>query len=466
MLARKMTGLSSIELTRGGRVRPAWPGGRLSRDHTQAIAVAASALGSLLVAATLSVSLAAALGIVVVIAAGTFVLRRGLMGVALLLAAVLPWLVVFSAVEPKLTETFTAGVTVVILLVVAAPRHDGSRAATRLRLGMILFYAPVILGLARDPGGAQFIEAAKYIVFPFAVLAVTAGTNLPALRQLSKVAFVSGAIAVTFNLLLGAAGFNHSYYNAGDIQGLAGEHDLALLAGAVTAASLGMAMTVRTAAVSVVGTIATIATGVRSTLPGLLLIVLARMSRAGARLRTITLVAVVSTAVLVSGVANVVAQRYTHAQQSGQFSSFAALGSGRGELYTAAIHAWWVSSPVEWVVGTGLRSIEVVEQRATGSAGVAQSDVIQVGVETGLIGLLGWVLIWWTLIARARSKLPLLILLPFSVFNGALEYGAPLVITLLLTMSPAERSADLDAVVEPHAPAPVTAELPGSAGVG
>ena len=384
------------------------------------------------------------------------------MGVALLLTALLPWLVVFSAIEPKLTETFTAGATVLVLLVVAAPRHDGSRAATRLRIGMILFYVPVLLGLARNPGGAQFIEAAKYIVFPFATLAVVSGTNLPALRRLSKVAFASGAIAVTANLLLGATGLNHSNYAAGDISGFAGEHDVALLAGVVTAASLGMAMTTRTTAVSIVGAIATIATGVRSTLPGLLLIVLARMSRAGARTRTIVLVGLASTAVLVSGAANVVARRYTHAQQTGQFSSFAAFGSGRGELYTAAIHSWWVSSPVEWTVGKGLRSIEAVEARATGSAGVVQSDVIQVGVETGLVGLLGLVLIWWALLARARSKLPLLILLPFSVFNGALEYGAPLVITLLLTVS----SAEHDAAMEPPAAAPAAAELSGSAAVG
>jgi hypothetical protein len=78
--------------------------------------------------------------------------------------------------------------------------------------------------------------------------------------------------------------------------------------------------------------------------------------------------------------------------------------------------------------------------------------------------LLGLVLIWSTLIARARSKLPLLILLPFSVFNGALEYGAPLVITLLLTVSSAERSPELDAAVKPHAAAPAGAELQGSAG--
>ena len=59
-------------------------------------------------------------------------------------------------------------------------------------------------------------------------------------------------------------------------------------------------------------------------------------------------------------------------------------------------------------------------------------------------------LIWSTLISRARSKLPLLVLLPFSLFNGALEYGAPLVVTLLLTVNPGEDSDELDA--EPVAP--------------
>ena len=156
--------------------------------------------------------------------------------------------------------------------------------------------------------------------------------------------------------------------------------------------------------------------------------------------------------------ANVLVERYAHAQQSGQFSSFAALGSGRGELYTTAIHGWWVSSPWEWVAGTGLRSIEVMERQATGAAAVAQSDLIQVGVESGLIGLLGLILIWWTLIARARSKLPLLVLLPFSLFNGALEYGAPLVVTLLLTVNPGERTEELGSGADPRGPPSAVAE--------
>lgn len=435
-----MIGPSGNGLPEAGRVRLPWPGQLLDPERAGALALAASTVTSLLIAALLQVSLAAALGLVALIVAGAFVARRGVMGVALLLAGALPWLVVFSAVEPKLTETFTAGTMVVVLLVVAAPSDDGSRALSRLRLGMILFYLPVIIGLARAPHGAQFIEAAKYIVFPFTVYAVIAGTNDPALKKLSRVTFTSGVIAITFNLLAGLAGFNHSYYAAGDIQGLGGQHDLALLAGSITAASLGMGTSLKWGSVSAIGAISTLATGVRSTLPGLLLALLAKMFQAGARARGFIIVALVTAAVLGSGVGTVLVQRFHHEQTLGEFSSFDALGSGRGGIYTTAFHAWWVSSPLNWAYGTGLRSVERIEEQATGNDVVGQSDVIQAGVELGLIGLIGLILIWWTLIARARSKLPLLVLLPFALFNGSLEYGAPLVVTLLLTVSPADNA--------------------------
>lgn len=409
---------------------------RRDRDRAQTVAVLGSALASLMVAAALQVSLTAALALVALLAAGTFVVRLGTIGVALLLSGALPWLVVFGAVEPKLTETFAAGALVVVLLLVAAPRQDGTTASARLRLGMILFYVPVLAGLVRAPGGAQFIEAAKYFVFPFMVVAVTEGTNRGTLKKLSRVVFVSGLIAVAFNLMIGAAGLGHSYYAAGDIQGFAGEHDFALLAGAVTAASIAMGPGLRWTAATAMGAVATVATGVRSALPGLVLVLLARLLSGRARLRTGLALTTVIGAVLLSGAANVVVHRFTADQALGQYSSFAAFGSGRGEIYTTAIHAWWVSSPLEWAFGTGLRSVEALEQRATGNAVVAQSDVVQVGVEIGLVGLVGLVLIWWTLIARARSKLPLLVLLPFALFNGSLEYGAPVVVTLLLAVGP------------------------------
>lgn len=437
MLDMDMIGPSGNGLPQVGRVLPRL-GQRPVWDRAQVVPLAASTLAGLLIAAALQVSLVAALGLVGLIAAGAFVARHGAMGVALLLAGALPWLVVFSVVEPKLIETFAAGTTVVVLLVVAAPKRGASRASARLRLGLVLFYIPVIIGLARVPQGAQFIEAAKYIVFPFTVLAVTEGTNHLALKRLSKAAFTSGVIAITFNLLAGLSGFNHSYYLAGDIQGLGGQHDVALLAGSITAASLAMGTSLKWASVSAVAMIATLATGVRSTLPGLLPALAAKMFRAGSRTRGFVAMVLVAGAVLGSGVGNVLVQRFHREQTLGQFSSFDALGSGRGGIYTSAIHAWWVSSPLQWASGTGLRTVESIEQRSIGSNVVGQSDVIQVGVELGLVGLTGLILIWWTLIARARSKLPLLVLLSFALFNGSLEYGAPVVVTLLLTVSPAD----------------------------
>jgi hypothetical protein len=418
----------------GGEAPPRrrWSARHFAGDLTAGIA---SVVFSVTIGAATHVSLPAAVGLVAVIVAATAVAREGWMGIPLVLVVALPWTVVFGTVEPKLAETFTAGAAVVALLVVAAPRFDGSTASRRLRWGMVLFYAPVLISLARAPGSAQFIEAAKYFVFPFTVFAVTAATNRPAVARLGHAALISGAIAVAANLLLGAAGLNHTYYRAGDIQGLGGQHDLALLAGAVTAAALSMPTTVTWMGTSAIGTIATIATGVRSTLPGLFLAVLVKMFGHGVRLRNILLVCVLVGAVAASGVADVFAARFAYQERTGQFSSFASLGSGRGGIWTTAVHGWWTASPVDWVIGTGLRSVNSIERRATGNTVVGQSDVIQAGVELGLVGLAGLILIWWTLIARARSKLPLLVLLPFSLFNGALEYGAPLVVTLLLTLA-------------------------------
>lgn len=411
------------------------PGLGLKGHGIDALAVAASVVVSLLVATALQLSLPAAFGLVVMIGVGAVVACSGLFGMTCVLAGVLPWAVVLTDVIPKLTETFTAGTTMVALLLVAAPRADGSRASTRLRLGMILFFTPVVIGLARDPGGPQFIQATKYLVFPFTVLAVTEGTNHLALARLKMVALASGAAAISVNLLMGSAGLNHSYYHAGDIQGLGSQHDIALLAGAVTAASLGMRAVGKWAPVSAVGAIATIATGVRSTLPGLLLVALVRMFQAGARVRTLIVIGAVGVAIFASGASNIVLNRFAQDEESGQFSSFGNLGSGRGTIYVTAVDAWWASSPVNWVVGTGLRSIPAFEDQRLGQGDVGHSDVIEVGVQIGLMGLAGLVLIWWALIARARSKLPLLVLVPFALFNGALEYGAPLVVTLLLTAS-------------------------------
>jgi hypothetical protein len=406
-----------------------------------ATAVAVAIAAAVLVGESVTVSRSRAVVVVYVFVALAAVARLGALGLALLLTATLPWLVVASDLLPRLTETFAAGVAMALVLLVVVPRADGSNTSFLLRLGIVCFYAPVLISLQRQGSQDQFIEAAKYIVFPVMVFAMSQGTKSRSLVSLRAAALWSSIAAVTFVLVLGLAGLNvtthnRGSYSAGEILGYASEHDLALLAGCVTAAIIATATSWKWSAAAAVGAIATVATGVRSTLPGLAAVVLAKMFLAGARIRTIVLVGLAIAAIFASGASHVVEARFQRGQSLGEFKSFSQFGSGRGAIYTVAIDSWRASPPVDWLIGTGLRSIPRFEQEKLGSPLVGHSDVVEVGVELGIVGLIGFILIWWILIARAESKAPLLVLASFSLFNGALEYSAPLVLALLLTSRP------------------------------
>jgi hypothetical protein len=353
------------------------------------------------------------------------------LGVAVVATGVLPWLIASGALLPRLTETFAAGGVMALALLVVVPRSDRSHASLLLRLGILCFYLPVAFG--QRGSGDQLIQAAKYVVFPALVLAVTEATNRRALTTLRTVALWSGTAAITVNLALGLAGVATGTRDAGEILGFATEHDLALLAGCLTAASIAATSSLKSAPSVAAGAIVTVATGVRSTLPGLGFLVIGRMLSAGARARTIVLVGAAVAAIFVSGAADVLEARFHNSQSHGEFQSFSALGSGRGAIYTTAFDSWLASSPIHWLIGTGPRSIPRFEEAKLGSGLVGHSDLVEVGVQLGLIGLVGFLLIWGVLIVRAESKAPLLVLASFSIFNGALEYSAPLVIALLLT---------------------------------
>jgi hypothetical protein len=355
------------------------------------------------------------------------------LGVAVVLTAALPWLVVTSEALPRLVVTFVAGATAGAILLVAAPKSRGTHASVLLRLGMVLFFAPTVISLGREGLGADAIQAAKYVVFPAMVWVVAEATNTRHVGYLRTVAFWSSVAALTVNLLLGAAGVaKTTYYGSGEILGLGSEHGLALLAGCVTAASLASSISLAWGPVIAVGAIATVATGVRSTLPGLALAAVVRMVSGRVRFRIIALVALAVAGIFASGAAGVVESRFHKGEKVGEFQSFANFGSGRGGIYQAAISAWWQSSPIEWIVGTGLRTIPRIAQQRLGGAFVGHSDVVEVGVQIGIAGLIGLILMWWVLFARAQSRLPLLVLASFAVFNGILEYSGPLVIGLML----------------------------------
>jgi hypothetical protein len=389
---------------------------------------------AVLVADALSVSRSRAIIVVYLAAALAAMARGGLLGLAQLSVATLPWLVVAGEDLPRLTKTFTAAGVTALVILVAVPRSDGSKRSFFLRLGVICFYGPVLLSLARGGYSDQFIQAAKYAVFPAIVIAMTEATNRRGLISLATVALASGLVAISANLASDVAGFGgFANYSASQISDYGGEHDISLMAGALTAASLVASRSLKWSPAVAVGAIATVATGVRSALPGLALAAITRMFAAGARLQTMMLVSLGVVAIFVSGAAAVVGARLRIGENRGEFESFGALGSGRGEIYLTAIDSWRTASPIEWFIGTGLRSIPRLEEEKLGEALVGHSDLVEVGVQLGIIGLIGLLLIWCVLIAGARSKTPLLVLASFALFNGALEYGAALVITVLLT---------------------------------
>jgi O-Antigen ligase len=398
-----------------------------------AVAVTGSALAAVVVGDALTVSRSRAIVVVYFVVALAALARLGLLGVGLLLAATQPWLIVAGERLPRLTETFAAGALTAVVFLVVVPRSDGSNRALLLRVGIVCFYAPVLLSLGQEGSGEQFIQAAKYAVFPAIVLAVTEATRLRSLSALRTAVLWSGIAAVGVNLVLGVAGFNAGRYGAGEIVGLGGAHDVALLAGCLTAAFLAENRSLKWSPAVAIGAIATVATGVRSALPGLAVLAIARMIVAGARIRTMVLVALAVVAVFASGAADVIEARYKSGESRGEFESFSALGSGRGEIYATAVDSWRDASPVHWVIGTGLRSIPQFEKEKLGTTLVGHSDVVEVGVQLGIVGLIGLIMIWWVLIASARSKAPLLVLASFAVFNGALEYTGALVIAVLLT---------------------------------
>jgi hypothetical protein len=421
---------------------PGWDNRRwLRRAHAEAtsilpgaVAVIGSALLAVIVADALTDSRSRAVVIVYFALALAAIARRGLLGLTQLFAATLPWLVVAGDRLPRLTETFAAGALTALVILVAVPQSDGSNRSFLLRVGIVCFYGPVLLSLAQEGYGDQFIQAAKYAVFPAIVFAVTEATNHRGIMSLAMVSLVSGTVALSANLALGVAGFGgFGSYAASRIVEYGGEHDLALLAACLTAASLAASRSLKWSPAVVVGAISTVATGVRSALPGLAVVAIARLVASGARIRTMVLVTLGVVAVFASGAAAVVEARLHAGQERGEFESFSAFGSGRGEIYATAIESWRAASPIDWFIGTGLRSIPRLEEEKLGSALVGHSDLIEVGVQLGIIGLIGLALIWWVLIARARSKAPLVVLASFALFNGALEYSAALVTAVLLT---------------------------------
>lgn len=380
--------------------------------------------------------LAAGLSVAILLCAVLFILA-GSTGLALLTVALLPWLVGLIAVTPTLTLTLTSAAGVLLLLSLASPL---STSGALPQVGVALFVLILIAAVIESTAGGSAIEAAKYSLFPAMALVVSSRTGRQQLVKMRTLLLYSGvavmgAQAATIALHIGETG---TYYGAGEQIGLSSEgpHELALIGVMVSVACLSSVRNIRWRYIgAAIAATPAIATGVRSALVALVISLVVLAIRAKFRPSVLLGIAAISAAVIFTGTGTIVVRRYEQDQTKGEYSTFATAGSGRGAIWTVALGRWRSSGPGGIVFGKGLRSIEQIEQQGLGEAVTAQSDVVAVLVELGILGMVGWLLLWLAIIRSGISWIVLLPLATYAILSGSLEYVGAIVYGIALAGS-------------------------------
>jgi hypothetical protein len=349
------------------------------------------------------------------------------------LVAVMPWMVIFNDLLPDLLKTLTSAAATIALCLYVAPIRSRSR---WLSLAIPVFIGMTLYGLAANFSGAQAIQAGKYLVFPFLVLAVTstnAHERLP--RLLTPVLVSTGLAALTqLGIIVLGLGAVNTYYHVGERLGFDGKDPLELGLMSVIIAGAGLASArsfwVKGSFV-VLGALAAFETGERTAFIASLLVVLIFIFSSRFKISRVPVVIAVAAVLIGGGALAAVENRVSTEIQTGEFSTVATAGSGRGEIYTVALSHYFRSGPQGIILGTGLGSINRFEEEAIGVAAGGHSDVIKAIVELGVIGFAGWLAIWVVLLTDA--SLSRIILVPIAVtsaISGSLTTTAPLVVGL------------------------------------
>jgi hypothetical protein len=373
---------------------------------------------------------AAAIGVLaVLLAVGALVLSRTFIVTALV--AVMPWMVIFNDLLPALVKTFTSAAATIALCLYVMPSRSRS---PWLPLGISVFIAMTLYGLSANPGSLEAIQASKYMVFPFLAFAVTSTNARERLSRLRKPVLVSTGLAALTQLgiiILGLGSIG-TYYHVGERLGFDGRDPLELGLLAVIIACAGLATAQRTyvrAFFLAVGLVAAYETGNRATLLASLLVVAIFLFSSRFEVSRLFVVLAVAGVLVGGGVLSSYEHRFANEVQSGEFSTFATAGSGRGKVYTVALRHWLTTGPSGLVIGTGLGSIPQFEKQAIGIPLFGHSDILETAIELGIIGFLGWITIWFVLLADASlSRILLVPIAVFSAITGALTATAPLVV--------------------------------------
>ena len=344
-------------------------------------------------------------------------------------------MVVFNDLMPTDLKTFTSAAATIAVCAYVWPIRPRNRL---LLWGMGFFLAAILYGSAIAASGAQFIQAAKYMVFPFMALAVTSTNARERLPRLLMPVLLSSGLAMLTQLVIiftgrGSVG---TYYGIGEHVGFDAQspHELALMAIIVACAGLAASNRVVVRGMFLaLGLIPAIETGVRSAVVAAALVLLIFAVSSKLSLRHVFVVGAVMAVMLASGVLAVAENRVAGNLQSGEFSSLATAGSGRGAIWRVALTHYFSSGANGIVLGTGLRSIGQFEHQDLGVTFVGHSDVIEVGVQLGLVGIGGWIVIWLVLLTDASlSRIVLVPVIVYAIINGAIEATAPLAVGLFL----------------------------------
>jgi O-Antigen ligase len=382
------------------------------------------------VGAAVVASPTAGFGLVVVIAIATVAARVSRLGAVELLLGALPWLVIFDGLLPPVLRTFVTTAAALAMLALAAPLRY--RDAT-IPVAALLFAVVVLANAIFAADSEELIQACKYLIFPAVVLAVTSEGGRERLPYARDFVLGSCLLALVVHLGVIAAGLGQTgtKYDIGEQLGFGREvvHEMALTFVVIAAAGLVSAKKLPyQVAFFTLGAVPALLTGVRSALLGLVLVVLIFLLRSHFDRRSLAIVASILALAAASGGAAVVQERIT--EQSETERSFSEAGSNRGAIWTVAVTPWWDAGPPEWTFGLGLGAIEAASLRNLGENFAGHSDLIEIGVTLGLVGLVGWGLLW---IALLRAKLELIVLVPLIVYalvNGSMIYVAPLTLGL------------------------------------
>jgi hypothetical protein len=351
-----------------------------------------------------------------------------------MLLATLPFLTMLDTLIPKLTLTFCAAASTLLLLIITR-RYSFTGA---LSLSPVFFLLIVLAHAAGAETGEQFIEAAKYVLFPLVAIVVASDAGHARLVAMRPILLIGGiaAMAAQGVIVLLHLGHVGTKYGAGEQLGFATQnpHELALVG---TTVAIGCLVSIRDIrwrmAATVVAVTPALATGVRSALVGVTAALLVLAFRAKFRPSVIVGMMLICGVIIFSGVGTIIVTRYEQDQAKGEFSTVTTAGSGRGGLWTTVLSSWSESGTPHLVFGQGFRSVEKIEEHNLDRRlFIAQSDLIAIIVELGILGLVAWLLTW---ISIFRSQIEWVILIPliaYALLNGSIEYVGATVFSLAL----------------------------------